>query len=76
MSAAEIERWCEIVAALKARTANKKGRCLSTSRVLELLAEHGVETPAGLEQLPKGRITASTLMVLFSAAMWTRRFRM
>ena len=61
MSAAEIERWCEIVAALKARTTNKKGRCLSTARVLELLAEHGVETPAGLEQLPKGRLTASTL---------------
>jgi hypothetical protein len=61
MPAAEIERWCEIVAALKARTTNKKGRCLSTARVLELLAEHGVETPAGLEQLPKGRITASTL---------------
>ena len=61
MPTAEIERWCEIVAALKARTTNKKGRCLSTARVLELLAEHGVETPAGLEQLPKGRITASTL---------------
>ncbi len=61
MPAAEIERWCEIVAALKARTTNKKGRCLSTARVLELLAEHGVETPSGLEQLPKGRISAATL---------------
>ena len=52
MPAAEIERWCEIVAAMKVRTTNKKGRRLSTARVLELLAEHGVETPAGLEKLP------------------------
>lgn len=37
MPPAEIERWCEIVAALEARTTTKKGRCLSTARVLELL---------------------------------------
>ncbi len=30
MPAAEIERWCEIVAAMKIRTTNKKGRHLST----------------------------------------------
>ena len=43
MGAAEIERWCEIVAALKVRTTNKKGRCLSNARILVLLVEHGVE---------------------------------
>jgi hypothetical protein len=61
MPAPELERWCEIVAAVKSRTTNKKGRCLSTARVLELLVEHGVETPGGLEQLSPGRLTASTL---------------
>lgn len=61
MSPSEIERWCEVVAAMKARTTNKKGRHLSTERVLELLVDYGVETPNGLERLAPGRITASTL---------------
>lgn len=57
----EIEHWCEIVAALKVRTTNKKGRCLSNARILELLVQHGVETPEGLEKLSPGRLTESTL---------------
>lgn len=61
MSNTEIERWCEIVAALKVRTSNKKGRCLSNARILELLVEHGVETQNGLEKLAPGLLTASTL---------------
>jgi hypothetical protein len=61
MPAAEIERWCEIVAAMKVRTTNKKGRHLSTARILQLLADYGVETPEGLQKLPAGRLTASTL---------------
>lgn len=32
MPAPEIERWCEIVAAMKVRTTNRKGRHLSTVR--------------------------------------------
>ena len=47
MPAAEIERWCEIIAAMKVRTTNRKGRHLSTVRILQLLVEHGVETPDG-----------------------------
>lgn len=61
LSASKIEHWCEIVAALKVRTTNRKGRCLSNARILELLVEHGVETPDGLEKLMPGRLTASTL---------------
>ena len=37
MPAPEIERWCEIIAAMKIRTTNKKGRHLSTVRTLQLL---------------------------------------
>ena len=59
MPPAEIERWCEIVAAMKVRTTNKKGRCLSNARILELLVDHGVETPEGLRKLEPGRLTAS-----------------
>lgn len=61
MTAAEIERWCEIVAAMKVRTTNRKGRHLSTVRILSLLVEHGVDTPDGFEKLDPGRLTASTL---------------
>ena len=35
MPAPEIQRWCEIVAAMKVRTTNKKGRHLSTVRTLQ-----------------------------------------
>jgi hypothetical protein len=61
MPADEIERLCEIIAAMKIRTTNRKGRHLSTIRVLELLEKHGVDTPNGFVKLEKGRITASTL---------------
>jgi hypothetical protein len=61
MPAGEIERLCEIVAAMKIRTTNRKGRHLSTVQVLKVLEKHGVDTPAGFMKLEKGRITASTL---------------
>ena len=61
MPASEIARWCEIVAAVKIRTTNKKGRHLSTVRTLKLLVEHGVDTPDGFQKLAPGRLTASTV---------------
>src|SRR3546814_6300214 len=45
---AEMERYAEIVAALKIRTTNKKGRHVSTARAIEFLETDGVETPEGL----------------------------
>ena len=42
---AQLERYCELIAALKLRTTNKKGRHLSTARAIELLEDYGVETP-------------------------------
>lgn len=38
---AGLERYCELVAALKLRTSNLKGRRLSTARCISLLEEHG-----------------------------------
>jgi hypothetical protein len=61
MPAPEIERWCEIVAAMKVRTTNRKGRHLSTVRTLQLLVEYGVDTPDGFRKLDPGKLTASTL---------------
>jgi hypothetical protein len=54
LPAVELERYCEIVAALKVRTENGKGRKLSTVRAIELLEEHGVDTPQGRVQAPRG----------------------
>jgi hypothetical protein len=57
---AEMERYCEIIAALKLRTTNKKGRHLSTARAIELMEEHAVETPEGLVKLPRGTLPRPT----------------
>lgn len=54
MPAAEIERWCEIVAAMKIRTTNKKGRHLSTVRTLRLLVEHGCSNTASIRRMACG----------------------
>jgi len=61
LSGREMERFCELVAAMKLRTTNQKGRHLSTGRALELLVEHGVETPDGLVQAPPGLLTRTTV---------------
>ena len=53
MPAAEIERWCEIVAAMKVRTTNKKGRHLSTARILQLLASTVWRRPRGCRSSPR-----------------------
>ena len=57
----ELERYCEIVAALKLRTSNLKGRHLSTARCIDLLETHGVETPQGLVRVSKGLLHRATV---------------
>lgn len=57
----DMERYAEIIAALKIRTSNKKGRHLSTRRAIELLENDGVETPEGLIQAPKGLLKRPTI---------------
>ena len=57
----ELERYCEIAAALKLRTSNLKGRHLSTARCIELLEESGVETPQGLVHVSKGLLHKTTV---------------
>jgi hypothetical protein len=60
-SLTEMERYAEIVAALKLRTTNKQGRKISTARAITLLEEHGVETPQGLVKAPKGLLARATI---------------
>jgi hypothetical protein len=59
--ASELERYCEIIAALKLRTSNKKGRHLSTNRAIELLEGEGVETSDGLVRVPPDMLTRTTV---------------
>jgi len=61
MPPAQMERYCEVIAALKIRTSNKKGRHLSTPEAIRLIEEHGVETPDGLLRAPKGALARSTV---------------
>ena len=61
LSPREMENYCEVIAAFKIRTSNKKGRHISTSRAIELLEEHGVNTPSGFVQPNKGLLTKTTV---------------
>lgn len=61
LSEAEMTRYCEIIAALKLRTTNRQGRHISTVRAIELLEDHGVETPDGFVQAPKGTLKRTTV---------------
>lgn len=54
-------RYCTIIAALKVRTLNGQGRKLSTARAIEILEEHGVETPEGHVQAPKDLLKRPTI---------------
>lgn len=57
----DMERYCELVSALKFCTTNKKGRHLSTRRAIELLEYYGVDMEQGHFQVPKGVLTRSTV---------------
>lgn len=57
----EMERYCEVIAALKVRTTNKQGRHLSTVRAIELLEDFGVDTPEGFLKPAKGILTKASV---------------
>jgi hypothetical protein len=57
----QMVHFCEVIAALQVRTANKKGRHLSTAESIRLLEEHGVETPVGLVRADQGLLKTPTV---------------
>jgi hypothetical protein len=57
---AELERYCELIAAIKVRTSNRKGRHLSTAESIRLLEDYGLATPEGFVQVAKGILTKPT----------------
>jgi hypothetical protein len=58
---AELERYLEVIAAVKVRTANGKGRHVSTGEAIRLLEDYGIETPAGWVQAPQGVLKTPTV---------------
>ncbi len=73
-----MERYCELIAAVKVRTSNLKGRCLSTGETIQLLEEFGVEAPEGLVKLEPGLRKLSTvnrylLQWNYDKESWTRQ---
>jgi hypothetical protein len=58
---AELERYIELIAAINVRTANRKGRHLSTGEAIRLLEAYGIETPTGLVQAPPGVLKRPTV---------------
>jgi hypothetical protein len=57
----DMERYCQIIAAMKLRTRNKKGHHLSTNEALLLFENFGIETTKGLEKPPKGLLKKTTV---------------
>jgi len=58
---AQMLRYCEVIAALKIRTMNKKGRHISTVRAIEVLEGQGIEIPDGLVRPEKGQLRKATV---------------
>jgi hypothetical protein len=61
LPADQLERYCELIAAIKMRTSNRKGRHLSTAESIRLLENFGIETPEGLVQATLGSLNKTTV---------------
>lgn len=57
----ELERYCELIAAIKLRTSNRKGRHLSTTGAIRLLETYGLGTPEGFVKAPTGVLKTPTV---------------
>jgi hypothetical protein len=58
---AELERYIELIAAMKVRTSNRKGHHLSTDGAIRLLEHYGLGTSEGLIQVPLGTLKTPTV---------------
>ena len=57
----EMELYCQIIAAMKLKTRNKKNHHLPTTEALRLLEEFGIETSQGLKKPQKGILKKTTV---------------
>lgn len=61
ITADKMKLYCELIAALKIRTTNKKGHHLSTKECIRLLETYGIETQGTLVKSPVGLLKKSTV---------------
>jgi hypothetical protein len=61
LPAEQMERYCELIAAIKVRTSNKKGRHLSTGESIRLIETFGIDTPDGHVRVPAGTLNKTTV---------------
>lgn len=64
----EMQKYCKLIAALKLRSTNKRGRHLSNSACIRILEDFGIETGGELVRVPKGLLKTSTV------SFYLRRF--
>jgi Helix-turn-helix domain len=64
---ADLERYLELISALKVRTSNGKGRHLSTGEAIRVLENYGLDTPEGRVQAPKGLLKTPTVNAYLKA---------
>ena len=57
----EMVRYCELIAALKIRSTNRKGKQLSTPRAIWILENHGIDLEGKRINSPKGLLTKPTV---------------
>ncbi len=56
LPAEQLEQYCELIAAIKVRTSNKKGRHISTAESIRLIETFGINTPDGHVQAIAGTL--------------------
>jgi hypothetical protein len=61
MPTRQMERYCEVIAAIKLRTSNKQGHYLSTDEAIRLLEAYGIHTPDGHLQAPPDQLKRPTV---------------
>jgi transposase InsO family protein len=64
----EMQKYCKLIAALKLRSTNKRGRHLSNSACIRILEDFGIETGGELVKVRKGLLKTSTI------SFYLRRF--
>jgi hypothetical protein len=57
----EFERYCDLIAAMKLCTTNRKGRHLSTAEAIRLLEDYGITAADEHIQAPRGQLRKTTV---------------
>lgn len=59
VSKGELDKYCEVIAALILKTTNKKGHHISTSKAIDILEQYGIDCSLGFVKAPPGLLDKS-----------------